>query len=262
MGRLDSISRHVFLSVVFAFVFAATAHAQFRANLQGTVADAEGAVVSGATVTLTNKETGRTQETTTGDEGFYRFSQLAPGEYSISAELTGFKRTVVDVTVAAEETQGVDLTLAVGTVAETVTVTAEDVPALQTENANLGGSITEREIQRLPQLGRDPYELVRLTPGVFGLGARSAQGGSVGFPNTPGPGGSNDQVFSTENRPPISAAGQRVEANNIQIDGVNAMSQAWGGAAVVTPNQESVKEVRVLANNYSAEHGRNTGAQV
>ena len=74
--------------------------------------------------------------------------------------------------------------------------------------------------------------------------------------------GSSDQVFATENRPAVSAGGQRVEGNNFQIDGVTAMSQAWGGAAVVTPNQESVKEVRVLANNYSAEHGRNTGAQV
>ncbi|MGH9902026.1 MAG: hypothetical protein ACRD68_09470, partial [Pyrinomonadaceae bacterium] len=66
----------------------------------------------------------------------------------------------------------------------------------------------------------------------------------------------------TENRPAISANGQRVEANNFQIDGVGANSQAWGGAAVVTPNQESVKEIRVLANNYSAEFGRNSGAQV
>jgi hypothetical protein len=262
MGRLGSISCRAFSCVMFALVFAVTAHAQFRASLQGTVADTEGAVVSGATVTLTNKETGRVQETQTSDEGFYRFSQLGPGEYSISAELAGFKKTVADVIVAAEETQGVDLALSVGEVVETVTVTAEDASALRTEDATLGGSFTTKEIQRLPQVGRDPYELARLTPGVFGLGARSGTGGAENLPNSVGPGGSGDSVFGTENRPAISAAGQRVENNNIQIDGVSAMSQAWGGAAVVTPNQESVKEVRVLANNYSAEHGRNTGAQV
>jgi hypothetical protein len=84
----------------------------------------------------------------------------------------------------------------------------------------------------------------------------------VGLPNSVGPGGSNDQIFATENRPAISANGQRVESNNFQIDGVGANSQAWGGAAVVTPNQESVKEIKVLANHYSAEFGRNSGAQV
>ena len=73
MFRLDSISHRTLLSFLFIVVFAVTAHAQYRANLQGTVADTEGAVVSGATVTLTNKETGRIQETKTGGEGFYRF---------------------------------------------------------------------------------------------------------------------------------------------------------------------------------------------
>ena len=69
-------------------------------------------------------------------------------------------------------------------------------------------------------------------------------------------------MFATENQVPISANGQRVEANNFQLDGVTAMSQAWGGAAVVTPNQESVKEIRVSSSSYSAEFGRNTGAQI
>lgn len=265
-ARLASVSlrtcMRVALACAFAFVLSIPAHAQFRASVQGTVADAQGAVIQNATVTLTSKETGRIQETQSSEEGFYRFSGLAPGEYTISAETTGFKKTVADVVVAAEETQGFNLTLELGAVTDTVTITADDVPALQTENANLGGNITRKEIQSLPQVGRDPYELIRLAPGVFGLGARTGTGDAVGFPNNVGPGGSNNQVFSTENRPQVSAAGQRVENNNIQIDGVNAMSQAWGGAAVVTPNQESVREVRVLANNYTAEFGRNTGAQV
>ena len=82
------------------------------------------------------------------------------------------------------------------------------------------------------------------------------------MPNQDGPGGSSNSVFATENQVPISANGQRVEANNFQLDGVTAMSQAWGGAAVVTPNQESVKEIRVSSSSYSAEFGRNTGAQI
>lgn len=242
---------------------AATTNAQFRAGVQGSVTDPQGAAVPGATMTLTNKETNRTQQTTSSDEGYYRFDQLAPGVYTITVEMTGFSKKVLEnVEVRAEDVQGFNITLDAGAVTETVTVTSEEAGQLQTENAIIGGSISEREIQRLPQVGRDPYELVRLTPGVFGLGARSGTGNSVGLPNQSGPGGSNNQVFATENQVPISAGGQRVEANNYQIDGVSAMSQAWGGAAVLTPNQESVKEIRVLANNYSAEYGRNSGAQV
>lgn len=262
-GTLYNSLRTALCVFVLMLGISVTANAQFRAGIQGSVTDPQGAALIGATVTLTNKETNRIQQTTTSDEGYYRFDRLAPGNYMITAEQAGFKKQVLEsVVVGAEETQGLNILLETGEVTETVTVTSDVTQGLQTENANVGGSITEREIQRLPQVGRDPYELVRLTPGVFGLGARSGTGGSVGLPNQSGPGGSNDQVFQTENQPAVSAGGQRVEANNFQIDGVSAMSQAWGGAAVVTPNQESVKEIRVLANNYSAEYGRNSGAQV
>jgi len=237
--------------------------AQFRAGIQGTVTDAQGAAIVGATIKLTSKETNRTQEIKSGDGGFYRFDHLAPGGYSMTAEMNGFKKKLLEnVQVDAEQTQGANIQLDAGAVAETVTISADATAQLHTENPNIDGAITAREIRRLPQQGRDPLELVRLAPGVFGLGARDGQGNSVGLPNSVGPGASNNQIFETENRPAVSASGQRVEDNNIQIDGVTAMSQAWGGAAVVTPNQESVKEVRVLANNYSAEYGRNTGAQV
>ena len=255
--------RRAAVLVILTLGLSVAVQAQFRAALQGVVTDPQGGAVVGATVTLTNKETNQTQEVTSGDEGFYRFDRLAPGTYMLTAEMGGFKKKVLEnVEVRAEEVQGVNVELEAGNISETVTVSSSVGETLQTENANVGGSISEREIQRLPQVGRDPYELVRLTPGVFGLGARSATGGSQNLPGQVGPGGSNNQIFQTENQVPVSAGGQRPEANNFQIDGVNAMSQAWGGAAVVTPNQESVKEVRVVANSYSAEFGRNAGAQV
>jgi hypothetical protein len=247
---------------LYLVFFTLHANAQFRGGLQGTILDSSGAVISGAAVTVTHQETGVARETTSGDTGVYRVSSLAPGRYTVKVSAPGFKDKVIkDVVVTAEEFRGLDITLEPGAVKESVTVTAE-ASGLHTESAEVSGTISTKEIQELPQVGRDPFELIRLAPGVFGLGARSGTGDAVNLPNSQGPGGSNNQIFQTENQVPVTASGQRVEGNNYQIDGVTAMSQAWGGAAVVTPNQESVQEVRVLASNYSAEYGRNVGAQV
>jgi hypothetical protein len=250
---------------VFLLFAVATVNAQFKAGIQGTVTDTTGAVVPGATVTLTNKETSRTQTATASDEGFYRFNQLAPGSYSLTAEKSGFKKQVLEnVVVTAEDVQGIDLLLTPGEVSETVTITETSTAALETETGNVKGTITAQEIQRQPQVGRNPYELVRLAPGVIGDTARSGPGNSAQFlPGTEALGGaSNTGVFQTENQPQVSANGQRVSSNNYMIDGVSVNSLGLGGAAVVTPNQESVKEVSVVTSSYSAEDGRNTGAQV
>jgi hypothetical protein len=260
--RFDFRTLRSLLFVAAFLLLSHSASAQFRAGIQGTITDASGASVPGATVVVTNQETGVAQETVSGDAGFFRISSLAPGRYRVTVSLAGFKEARAEnVVVEAEELRGLDLALQPGEITEAVTVTAAPT-VLRTENAEIAGTMTAVEIQRLPQVGRDPYELARLTPGVFGLGARNATGGSVGLPNQQGPGGSSSSIFQTENQVPISANGQRVEGNNFQLDGVSAMSQAWGGAAVVTPNQESVKELRVISSTYSAENGRNTGATI
>ncbi|HEX8708149.1 MAG TPA: TonB-dependent receptor [Pyrinomonadaceae bacterium] len=251
------------LFVLFLLLLATPAAAQFKANVQGTVTDTSGAIVPEATVTLTNKETNKAQSVTASTDGFYRFSSLPPGQYTLSAEKAGYKKQLLEnLTVRAEETQGVDLSLEVGEVTATVTVTDVLQPQLETENANIGKGITTQEVRQLPQVGRDPYELLRLTPGVFGTGGRAGGGGALGLPNSTGPGGSNASIFQVENQPQISANGQRISANNFQIDGVSVNSLQFGGAAVVTPNQESVREIRVKSSTYSAEDGRNSGAQV
>lgn len=251
------------LCALFMLTLAQSARAQFRAAVQGTVTDQSGAVVPTATLTLKNNETGRVQTANSGDEGFYRISELPPGTYTLTVEKAGFKKTTFEsVTVNAEQVQGLDVVLTAGEVAETVTVTSESQAQLDTESANVNKAITTQEVKRLPQFGRDPYELLRLTPGIFGDVGRGGSGGIVGLPNSTGPGGSNTSIFQVENQPQITANGQRISANNFQIDGVSVNSLTHGGAAVVTPNQESVKEVRVLSSTYSAEDGRNSGAQV
>ncbi|HEX8494728.1 MAG TPA: TonB-dependent receptor [Pyrinomonadaceae bacterium] len=250
---------------LFLFLLTATASAQFRASVQGTITDATGAIVPGATVTLTSNETSKAQQTVANDEGFYSFSGLAPGNYTITVEQAGFKKQVLnDIAVSAEQTRGLDIAIEAGGVAETVTVTSDTLPALETESANIRGTITTEEVRQLPQVGRNPYELARTAPGVFGDTARSGVGNQAQF--IPGVeqlgGGSNTGVFQTENQTQISANGQRVSSNNYQVDGVSVNSLGLGGAAVVTPNQESVKEVSVVSSSYSAEDGRNVGAQV
>jgi len=262
MNRKFSGLQRFFSCGVLILCFALIANAQFKAALQGTVSDSGGGSVVGATVVLTNTETNREVQTISNDDGFYRFNGLAPGNYKLAVTQTNFKQYVVEkVEVEADGIQGLNITLETGGVSEIVTVTSEG-ETLKTEDANIDNTISTKEVLRLPQVGRDPYELARLTPGIFGDGARSGSGSSSGFPNSPGPGGSNASIFQTENQVPISANGQRVEANNFQIDGVSVNSQTNGGGAIITPSQEAVKEVNITASTYSAEDGRNSGAIV
>src|SRR5689334_5372907 len=260
-----TINRFVRTGLCALFLLSAmmTAHAQFRAGVQGTISDSSGALVPEAKVTLKDLETGKTQETNSSGEGFYRISGLAPGKYELTVEKAGYKKSLAEnVTVNAEIVQGVDVILETGEITATVTIADEATSQLETENANVNKAITTNEIKRLPQVGRDPYELARLTPGVFGDASRGANGNSSGLPNSPGPGGSSSSIFQTENQVQITANGQRISANSFQIDGVSVNGLTHGGAAVVTPNQESVKEIQVSSTTYSAEDGRNSGAQI
>ena len=244
---------------LMVLLLSVAAMAQNNAAIEGTVTDATGGVISGAAVTVVNQATQVTATATTNDSGFYRVSQLVPGTYSVTIDAASFKKNISnDVVVQAETVRGLNISLAAGPVAETITVTA-GVQGVETETANNEGTITTKELQEIPQPGRDPYELVRLTPGVFGEGARSGSGNAVFLPQQVGPGGSNSQIFQTENQIQAVSNGQRVSANNILLDGVSVNSLDWGGAAVVTPNQESVSAITVVASSYNAEDGRNSG---
>lgn len=119
--------------VLFAIV---TAQAQFKAGIQGTVSDSGGGLVPEAKITLTNTETGGSQEVTTSSEGFYRISGLAPGKYVLTVEKPGYKKSVMEnVAIGAESVQGIDIMLETGDVTASVTVTEEISSQLETENA-------------------------------------------------------------------------------------------------------------------------------
>jgi Carboxypeptidase regulatory-like domain/TonB dependent receptor len=253
--------RALLLSTIL-FLLTASAFAQYGASLQGTVTDKSGAVVAGAKVAIINQATGVSRNTVTGDSGFYRITGLAPGNYHMDVEAVSFKKsTRSNVAVLSETVNGADIILETGSASETVNVTAS-AGSLQTESANVGTTLTSRQVVDLPEFGRDPYELVRLTPGVFADASRQGNGNAQGIPQQVGPGGSNNQIFQTENQVQAIANGQRVSANDYILDGVSINSLEWGGATVITPNQESVQDVTVLSSSYSAEDGRNSGAQV
>jgi hypothetical protein len=244
-------------------LLAGTASAQFNASLSGTVLDSTQAAIPGATITLTNPATQITKTVTSGPEGTYTFSELPPGNYSVTAAAKGFQQNAIaNVAVAAETPRQLNITLQLGQENQTVTVDADNESSLQTGDASIGSTISSEEIERLPIFGADPYELLRTAPGISGDGARSGNGNAVFLPNGAGPGGSNSGIFQTENQVQISGDGQRVGDNNFMIDGVSVNSLSHDGSAVVTPNQEAVGSISVVSTSYDASLGRNTGAQI
>ncbi len=268
MGILSMRTRSLVVQVLLVLVFGlglTTAHAQYRGSVQGTVTDAQGAVVQGATVTLTDKETNRTLTAETNSAGVYNIGALPPSRYTLTVEKMGFKKQVLeDAGILSEQSNAVNVVLSVGEVAETMTVTGDSAPLLDTETASLGGTVTSQEAQTLPVYGRDVFQLLQLAPGAFADGSQSAGGGTNGLPSRNGPGGPGAAtgIFSTQSTPAVSVGGGRQEVSNIQIDGVGATDAAWGGTTIMTPNLDSVKEVKVVTNGYDAEDGRYSAGQI
>jgi hypothetical protein len=266
MFRTTSVRIVLFSIIIFSLTSLAVA--QYSASVEGTVTDKSGAVIGGATVTITDLATGVSRNTVASDTGFYRITGLPPGRYRVDAEAGSFKKSSTTVDVDAEAPRAANVVLETGSATETVTVTSAP-EALQTEDANVQGTLSTIEVENLPAVNRDPYELLRLSPGVFGDGARFGDGRSAGFPNgagavsgSAGPGGSSAAIFQVENQQPISANGQRVTSNDYLVDGVSVNSLEWGGAAVITPSIESVQEITVLSNDYDASDGRSSGAHI
>jgi hypothetical protein len=260
-GRLVSVAFSLFM--ILAFAGSTMARAQFNASLSGTITDQTGAVVPGATITLKNTNTQSSRSVTTGQQGSYQFSELPPGTYSLVANAKGFEASSLDnVTLIAETPRNIDLKLQVGESSQTITVSASDVPVLNTSDASTGNSLSAADVTSLPSFGRDPYELLRLTPGVISDAARSGSGSSVALPNATGPGQSNAGIFQTENQISAAAAGQRLTSNTFLIDGVSVDSLSHGGSAIVTPNPESIAQITNTSSAFDASAGRNVGLQV
>ncbi len=242
------------------------AMAQFRASISGTVTDPQGDVVPGATVTLTDTATNKVLSSTSNDSGVYNFNALPDSRFTITVERTGFKKKVLtDVHIIPEQANAVNLPLDLGGANETVNVSADTTPQIETATASISGTVDSNQIQHLPSAGRDVFQLVQLAPGVFGDGSQSSSStSSNNNPGTQGPGGSTRSggIFSTENGPQANANGGQYETNGVSIDGISTVSAVWGGTSIITPSEDSVGSVKILSNGYDAENGRFSGAQI
>ncbi len=246
-------------------VFLQGAAAQYRASLRGTATDPQGGVVAGATVTLTNTETNAALVSTSDDNGIYQFNALPAAPYRLTVEHPGFKKKVLEhVEIIPEQPNALDLRLEVGDVQQTVTVT-ETTQALDTETANVSGTVSSNQIQHLPSFGRDVLKLTQLAPGSFSDGSQASGNDNYNLPGTQTGGGQSggaDGIFKTENGAQLIANGQQTENNGISIDGISTTSSVWGGATIITPSEDSVDNVKVISNSYDAEDGRFSGAQI
>jgi hypothetical protein len=250
-------------------MLATVAHAQFRASITGTVTDTSGAVVPGATLTLTDNGTNAKQVRTSDNNGFYSFNALPPDHFTLDVTKDGFQaRQFADLQLNAEQANSINVQLTVGTKAETVTVSGSAEAALDTDTPNLGQSISEREIQHMPVYQRDVTSLIQLAPGVLADGAKQGGGGGFQSPGTQtgassGGGGNlghSSSIFATENGASANTNGGQFQTNGYTVDGISTVSAVWGGSTVVTPSQDSVGNVKVVTNAYDAENGRFSGA--
>jgi Carboxypeptidase regulatory-like domain/TonB dependent receptor len=244
-----------------------SAHAQYRASIQGVVTDPQGEIVQGATVTLKNLDTNQTLVATTNEAGIYNFNALPPSRYSLTVEKAGFKKKVLDnVGLIAEQANALNVQLEVGAIAESVTVNGDSTPLLDTETASTSGTVTSNQIQTLPSFGRDVLKLTVLAPGAFADGSQGGAGSDgYNLPGTQTGGGQSggaDGIFKTENGAQIISNGQQTENNGITIDGISTASAVWGGSTVVTPSEDSVDSVKVVTNSYDVEDGRFNGTQI
>jgi hypothetical protein len=254
------------LFLVAMLLFAVSARAQYRASIQGVVTDPAGAVVSGATLTLTNLDTNLALTATTDENGVYNFNALPPAKFSLVVEKAGFKKKAFsNVSVIAEQSNALNIQLELGQVTESVTVSGDSTPLIDTETASINGTVNSNQIQHLPSFGRDPIKLAQLAPGAFADGAQGGGGGGFNIPGTQTGGGASggaDGIFKTENGAQVIAGGQQTENNGVSIDGISTTSVVWGGATIITPSEDSIDSIKIVTNSYDAEDGRFSGAQI
>ncbi|SPE26871.1 Cna B domain protein [Candidatus Sulfotelmatomonas gaucii] len=216
-------------------------------SLTGLVSDPSGAVVSGATVTLTNLGTNFAQTVRTDNTGVYLIKPVEPGSYSMKINAQGFAGYVqTGIVINANEYATQNVHLKIGSTGETVSVTA-DTELINTTTAELGSTVNEAAISELPLNGRDPSSLVLLAPGTDNVLQHGGEGIQTGF--------------SFPNETGASANGGRQGSTFYMLDGVTNMDN-YNDLTAPFPNADATQEFKVITNNFSAQYGFSPGAVV
>jgi hypothetical protein len=239
-----SLRRLILLSLLAVGISSGVALGQAATGqITGTIEDAAGAVVPGATVTVTNVSTGARRQDSTGADGDFAFLSLPPGKYKVEVSARGFKRVVVEeLDVNVTQTSTVNLKLEPSTLDETVTVTAEGT-LVQQESSQVGRVIESRSISRLPLPTRNFQQLLTLSPGTSASVSNNTELGR------------GDAI--------ISVNGQRTTSNSVRINGVDANSVGTNSTPnIAVPATDSLQEFVVQTSLYDASQGRNAGGNV
>ncbi|PYR72886.1 MAG: hypothetical protein DMF86_22120, partial [Acidobacteria bacterium] len=232
----------------------AFAQSSTTATIRGHVEDASGAVLPGATVTLTDTRTKAVTTAVTDERGQYLVTGLFPSGYDMKVELSGFKSyEQKGISLSPSDTRGVDVRLEVGQQSETVTVTGQ-TEVIQTETGAREGVLTARQIDNLSVIGRSSLELLRILPGVV---TEFNQGESVSF----GGGANNTQGYTVNgirganNTQGYTVNGIRSSNNTVSLDGSSLIDIGSNSGVIVTLNNDMVQEVKVQSSNFAAEYG-------
>jgi len=245
------------LMIVFAALLAmiTLGSTQLRAqgafgSLVGTVTDSSGAVVPGATVTLTNLGTNEKKVVQSDAAGNFRIVALLPTQYKIEVEKTSYKKVVQSpITVQVDSTARADVSLQVGAATETVQVTTQ-APLLQTESGTLGSQVEGKTVNEMPLNGRNVTNLIALVPGVVPQGASMGNTTMNQGTHTNNAGWGNFQIGGA-----ISGTG------SFYLDGA-PLSTAFGHDVAFVATQDAIQEFKVATNSVSAEFGRFSGGVV
>ncbi len=212
-------------------------HAQ-NAQITGRVTDPSGAVVPAAEVTVTNTATGDKRSATSNSQGYYTVQFLNPGDFQIQVQKAGFKSAVRSgIRLQVEQIARLDFTLDLGSVAESIEVTAT-APLIESETASVGQVINNKSIVEMPLNGRNAWHLVQLSAATVFVGG----------------------IGDAQEIPVASMAGGRAFSQGLYVDGGSVQKSGMARAmAELGPMVDSVEEFKVITNNYAAEYGRSAG---
>jgi hypothetical protein len=216
-------------------------------SITGRVTDSAGALLPGTNVTLTRTDTGLVLKSVTNNDGVYSFPSLQTGPFVVETARSGFKSAKATITLAVDQTAQIDLTLALGSESESVTIEADTSAQLDTQDSNLAYTVGATQVSDLPLNGRNPYGLAALAPGImpgnsFGAGVSTARGAVV--------------AAATNN---FQSNGGLGGSNEILLDGVSIVV-CCQGQPPLTPSVEVVDQFKVLTSTPSAQFGRSSGA--